>query len=41
MAIEGAEYLNSRNPHAEIMVRDLDGADPSIVIKAQIPRVRP
>jgi hypothetical protein len=28
MAIAGAEYLKTRNPHAEVTVRDYDGFEP-------------
>jgi hypothetical protein len=41
MAIEGAQLLKSRNPHAEVTVRDYDGVEPPIVVKAQMPRGRP
>jgi hypothetical protein len=37
MAIEGAEYLKSKNPGAEVMVRDYDSVEPPVVIKAQLP----
>jgi len=40
MAIEGAHYLKSRNPHAEVTVRDYDGIELPIVIKAQPPQVK-
>jgi hypothetical protein len=33
IAIEGAEYLKSRNPASEVMVRDYEGKEPSIVTK--------
>jgi len=37
MAIEGAEYLKSRNPTAEMTVRDYTGKEPPFVIKPQLP----
>jgi len=40
MAIEGAEYLKSKNPSSEVRVRDYKGEAPSIVIKTQQPRVK-
>jgi hypothetical protein len=40
MAIEGAEYLKSRNPISEVTVRDDEGKEPPIVIKTQQPRVK-
>ena len=40
MAIEGAEYLKSRNPTSEVTVRDYEGKEPTIVIKPQQPRVK-
>jgi hypothetical protein len=40
MAIEAGEFLKSWHPHAEITVRDLDGIEPPIVIKAQPPQVK-
>jgi hypothetical protein len=40
MAIEGAEYLKSRNPTSEVTVRDYEGKGPLIVIKSQLPQVK-
>jgi hypothetical protein len=40
LAVEGAEYLKSRNPHAEVTVRDYEGVEPPIVIKAVVPQVK-
>jgi hypothetical protein len=40
MAIEGAEYLKSRNPTAEVTVRDYTGKEPPFVIKPQLPQVK-
>jgi hypothetical protein len=40
MAVEGAEYLKSRNPASEVTVRDYEGKEPPIVIKTQQPRVK-
>ena len=40
MAIEGAEYLKSRNPTSEVTVRDYEGKEPPIVIKTQLPQVK-
>jgi hypothetical protein len=40
MAIEGAEYLKSRNPTSEVTVRDYTGKEPPIVIKPQLPKVK-
>jgi hypothetical protein len=40
MAIEGAEYLKSRNPTSEVTVRDYEGKESPIVIKPQLPQVK-
>jgi hypothetical protein len=40
IAIEGAEHLKPLNPSAEVAVRDYEGIEPSIVIKAQVPLVK-
>jgi hypothetical protein len=39
-AIEGAQYLKLKNPHAEVTVRDLEGVEETIVIQPQQPQVR-
>jgi hypothetical protein len=41
MAIEGAEFLKSRNPNCKVTVRDHEGIEPPIVIKAVAPQVKP
>jgi hypothetical protein len=40
LAIEGAEYLKSMNPHAELTVRDIEGVDAAIAIKPQAVQVK-
>jgi hypothetical protein len=40
LAIEGAQYLKLKNPHADVTVRDLEGVEETIVISAQQPQVR-
>jgi hypothetical protein len=40
LAIEGAQYLKLKNPHADVTVRDLEGVEETIVIPPQQPRVR-
>ena len=41
LAVEAAEYLKLKNPHAEVTVRDLEDIEgKSWVIPAQQPRVR-
>ena len=40
LAIEGAQYLKLKNPHADVTVRDLEGVEETIVIPPQLPRVR-
>jgi hypothetical protein len=37
----GAQYLKRKNPHADVIVRDLEGIEASIIIPAQQPRMRP
>jgi hypothetical protein len=39
LAIEGAEFLKSRNPNSEVTVRDYEVVEPPIVIKGQLPHV--
>jgi hypothetical protein len=41
LAIEAAQYLKRKNPHADVTVRDLEGIEATIIIPAQQPRVRP
>jgi hypothetical protein len=40
MAIEGGEYLKSRNPTSEVTVRDYAGKESPMVIKPQLPHVK-
>jgi hypothetical protein len=40
LAIKGAQYLKLKNPHADVIVRDLEGVDETIVISAQQPQGR-
>jgi hypothetical protein len=40
LAIEGAQYLKLKNPHADVTVRDLEGVEETIVIQPQQPKVR-
>ena len=40
LAIEAAQYLKRKNPHADVTVRDLEGAEETIVIQWQRPRGR-
>jgi hypothetical protein len=41
LAIEGAQYLKLKSPHADVTVRDLEGIEETIVIPPQQPQVRP
>ena len=41
LAIEAAQYLKLKNPHADVTVRDLEGIEATIIIPAQQPRMRP
>ena len=41
LAIEAAQYLKRKNPHADVTVRDLEGIEATIIIPTQPPRVRP
>ena len=40
LAIEAAEYLKLKNPAAELTVRDLEGDVRTVVIPAQLPKLR-
>ena len=40
LAIQGAQYLKLKNPHADVTVRDLEGVEETIVIPPQLPKVR-
>jgi hypothetical protein len=40
LAIEGAQYLKLKNPHADVTVRDLEGVEDAIVIPPQLPQTR-
>jgi len=37
-AIEGAQYIKLKNPHADVTVRDLEGVEETIVIAPQQPQ---
>ncbi len=41
LAIEAAQYLKLKNPHADVTVRDLEGIEATIIIPTQQPRMRP
>jgi hypothetical protein len=40
LAIEGAQHLKLKNPHADVAVRDLEGVEETIVIQPQQAQVR-
>ena len=40
LAIEAAQYLKRKNPHADVAVRDLEGIEATVVILPQQPPVR-
>jgi hypothetical protein len=40
LAIEAAEYLKLKNPAANVIVRDLEGTEETLIIPTQQPRVR-
>ena len=40
LAIEAAQYLKRKNPHADVTVRDLEGIEETIVIPTQVPQFR-
>jgi hypothetical protein len=40
LAILAGRYLKAKNPNVEVTVRDLQGADETMVVPAQVPQVR-